>query len=168
MNRGLKKKQTILKVIEENPGAGFLDIHKLTGFGHGVVSHHLSVLEKEGSIRINRDKRKIWVFQSELDPYEDNIRIAFRKETCKEILVFLLKKDIVSFAQIQDAIKKSPGTTSVVLKKLINFKVIKVVYGFPKKYALEDYEKTAKILDSMNISHADELKDRFADTFSYL
>lgn len=167
MLRGLAKKQTILKVVEENPGMGFLDIHKITGFGHGVVSHHLAMLEKEGSVRINRGKQKIWVFGSDLDPKEDNIRIAIRKETCKKILVFLLDVNCASFVQISNTISKSPGTTSVTLKKLIEHKVIKVVYGFPKKYTLENFEKTSHILDMMTLSHVDEFKDRFADTFSY-
>lgn len=167
MLRGLAKKQTILKVVEENPGMGFLDIHKITGFGHGVVSHHLAMLEKEGSVRINRGKQKIWVFGSDLDPKEDNIRIAIRKETCKKILVFLLDVNRASFVQISHTISKSPGTTSVTLKKLIEHKVIKVVYGFPKEYTLENFEKTSHILDTMTLSHVDEFKDRFADTFSY-
>ena len=167
MLRGLAKKQTILKVVEENPGVGFLDIHNITGFGHGVVSHHLAMLEKDGSVRINRGKRKIWIFESDLDPAEDNIRIALRKETCKKILVFLLDVNHANFVQISNAINKSTGTTSVTLKKLIEHKVIKVVYGFPKKYTLENFEKTAHLLDGMTLSHTDELKDRFADTFSY-
>ncbi|MBS1268908.1 MAG: hypothetical protein MAG458_01643 [Nitrosopumilus sp.] len=46
--------------------------------------------------------------------------------------------------------------------------MIKVIHGFPKKYTLEDFEKTSYLIDSMAVSHTDELKDRFADTFSYL
>lgn len=168
MLRGLKKKKTILKTIEENPGAGFLDIHKMTGFGHGVVSHHLSVLEKEGSIRINRDKRNISVFQTSSDPNNDNIITALRKETCKKILAFLLDVDSASFIQIYTAIKKSPGTASVTVKKLVELDVIKIVHGFPKKYALKDEIRTRELFDSFTVSRTDEFKDRFADTFSYL
>ncbi|AJM91586.1 Transcriptional regulator, TrmB [Nitrosopumilus piranensis] len=168
MLRGVKKKQAILRVIESNPGTGFVDIHKLTGFGHGVVSHHLSVLEKEGSIRINREKRNIWVFQSSLDPNNDRIIIALRKETCKNILAFLLDVHSANFVQIHNTIKKSPGTTSVTLKKLVELDVIKIIHGFPKKYTLKDEIKTRKLFDALIVSYTDELKDRFADTFSYL
>ena len=107
MIRGLAKKQTILKVVKENPGIGFLDVHKITGFGHGVVSHHLAMLEKEGTVRINRGKRKIWIFGSDLDPNDDNIRIALRKETCKKILNFLLDENLANFTHIQNTIGKS-------------------------------------------------------------
>ncbi|MDH3204018.1 MAG: ArsR family transcriptional regulator [Nitrosopumilus sp.] len=168
MLRGLQKRRTILKAVTRQPGMGFIDIMKSTGYANGVVSHHLDVLEKEGAIRISRSKRKIWVFDSQLDSSDDNIRIALRKETCKEILVFLLENDIATFVQIRNAIKKSPGTTSFTLKKLDELGVLKIIYGFPKKYALKDFEKTSEILDVMAVSHTDELKDRFADTFSYL
>jgi len=168
MNRGLAKKQTILKAIEDNPSTGFLDIHRITGFGHGVISHHLSVLEKEGSVRIAREKQKIWVFESSLDPAEDNLRITLRKETCRKILFYLLEADIASFSQIQEAIKKSQGTTSYTLKKLVKYNVVKIKYGFPKKYVLKDVDQTKKILATLPVSYTDTLKDRFADTFSYL
>lgn len=168
MIRGNVKKQAILNVVEENPGVGFLDVHKITGFGHGVISHHLAMLEKEGFVRINRGKQKIWIFGSHLDPNEDNIRIALRKETCKKILVYLLNFNRADFNQLQKAIDKSSGITSITLKKLIEHQVIKVIHGFPKKYTLEDFEKTSYLIDSMAVSHTDELKDRFADTFSYL
>lgn len=168
MLRGLKKKQTILKVIEENPGSGFLDIHNFTGFGHGVVSHHLNTLEKEGHVRINREKRNIWVFQSSFDPDDDKIVIALRKETCKKILLFLLESGSSDFSHIQNTIKKSPGTLSYTLKNLVEQDVVKIVHGFPKKYVLKDVTKTQELLDRLTVSNTDKLKDRFADTFSYL
>lgn len=168
MIRGLAKKQVVLKAVEENPGSGFIDLLKLTGFANGVLSHHLGVLEREGTVRINREKRKIWVFKSELDPSEDNIRISFRKETSKKILTYLLEADSASLSQIQKVINRSPGTTSATLKKLCSLKVIEVIPGFPKKYALVNFERTVKILNSLTITQTDELKDRFADTFSYL
>ena len=168
MNRGLAKKRAVLKAVEENPGAGFIDLMKLTGFANGVLSHHLGVLEKEGVVRINHWKRKIWVFKSELDPNEDNIRISFRKETCKQILLHLLNENSANLQQIQEAIKKSPATTSGTLKKLVYLQVIQIIPGFPKKYTLVDFEKTTKILNSITVTQTDELKDRFADTFSYL
>ncbi|WP_299290139.1 ArsR family transcriptional regulator [Nitrosopumilus sp.] len=168
MLRGLKKKQAILKTIEKNPGTRFSDIHKMTGFGHGVVSHHLSMLEKEGSIRINRDKRNIRVFQSSLDPSNDNIIISIRKETCKKILAFLLDANSANFVQIYSAIKKSPGTTSSTLKKLVELEVLIIIHGFPKKYAIKDEVRTRELFNSLSVSQTDEFKDRFADTFSYL
>ncbi|MCV0372396.1 MAG: winged helix-turn-helix transcriptional regulator [Nitrosarchaeum sp.] len=167
MSNAVEKRKKILKIIIENPGAGFLDIQKNTGYGHGNLSHHLKTLEQEGSIRIRREKRKVWVFDSASDPNYDRFWMFLRKETCKKILIFLLEERFASFAHIRDAIKKSPGTTSTTIKTLMEKKLIKKIPGFPDIYTLEDYEKTKKIIDRMNVSQTDELKDRFVDTFSY-
>ena len=163
------KKKTILKLVESNPGVGFLDIQKETGYANGVLSHHLKTLEREDAIRIRRDKRKIWVFPLHLNPDEDNIRIHIRKETCKKIIEFLLEENKSNFIQIQKAIGKSPSTTSITLKMLIQNNVIIKIPGFPHEYALKDYDTTAQIMEmTKEISRTDLLKDRFADTFSYL
>lgn len=108
----------------------------------------------------NKGKFKILIITT-------GILIALRKETCKKILVYLLNFNRADFNQLQKAIDKSSGTTSITLKKLIEQQVIKVIHGFPKKYTLEDFEKTSHILEMMDVSYSDKLKDRFADTFSY-
>ncbi|MCE2507124.1 MAG: hypothetical protein J4F36_11815 [Nitrosopumilaceae archaeon] len=94
--------------------------------------------------------------------------LRLEKKHAKKILSFLLDVNTANFTQIQNAISKSPGTTSVTLKKLIQHNVLKIVYGFPKQYTLENFEKTAYLSNTITVSHTDELKDRFADTFSYL
>ena len=161
------KKKTILKTVEDDPGAGFLDIQKETGYANGVLSYHLKTLEKNDLIRIKRGKRKIWVFPPHLNSDEDNIRIHIRKETRKKIIEVLLRENKASFVQIQKATEKSPSTTSLTLKMLVQGNIVKKIPGFPSKYILEDYDKTADIFNSIKISKTDTLKDRFADTFSY-
>ena len=161
------KRKTILKLVENDPGMGFLDLQKETGYGNGVLSHHLKTLEKSNLIRIRRANRKIWVFPPHLDSDDDNIRIHIRKETCKKIIEFLLQENTANFVQIQTAIKKSPGTTSSTLKMLVENRIVTKIHGFPNKYVVADHDKTAELLDAMKISQTDKLKERFADTFSY-
>ncbi|MCH9659005.1 hypothetical protein K0U27_10040 [archaeon] len=157
-----------MQIVENDPGAGFLDIQKETGYANGVLSHHLKTLEKNDLIRIKRGKRKIWVFPPHLNSDEDKIRIHIRKETCKKIIGVLLRENRVSFVHIQKNIEKSPSTTSTTLKILVQNNIVKKIPGFPSEYVLEDHDKTADIFNSIKISKADTLKDRFADTFSYL
>ncbi|MCA9812671.1 MAG: winged helix-turn-helix transcriptional regulator [Nitrosarchaeum sp.] len=162
------KKNIILKLVERNPGVGFLDIQKETGYANGVLSHHLKILERDDFIRIRREKRKIWVFPLHLNPDEDNIRIHIRKETCKKIIEFLLDEKKSSFIQIRKTIGKSPSTTSITLKMLIQNDIVRKIPGFTHEYALKDHDKTAHIMEMIRMSRTDLLKDRFADTFSYL
>lgn len=156
-----------MKLIEQEPGVGFTDIQKNTGFGHGVISHHLKSLEKEGVIRIKRGRRKIWAFHSKEEKSKDQTIIFLRKETCRNILIFLLEKEFANFSQIQKNIGKSPSTTSSTLKSLMEKKIVKNNLRFPKQYFLEDKDMVSNLVKRLRISSSDELKDRFADTFSY-
>jgi len=168
MLKSLQKKKTILRVVDDNPGMGFLDIQKVTGYANGVLSHHLKILEEDNSIRIRRTKRKMWAFSINTDPNEDTLRIYLRKETCQKILLLLIRQKTAKFSDIRDEIKKSPGTTSITLKILIEKGLVKKIPGFTVQYCLEDHDKTVKIVNTAKISKTDVLKDRFADTFSYL
>ena len=110
----------------------------------------------------------MWAFHSSVDPNDYNIRIFLRKETCKKIITFLFENKRGSFQEIRESIGKSPSTVSLALKILVENDLVRTIHGFPKSYSLENYEKTTQMIESMRISHTDLLKDRFADTFSYL
>ncbi len=167
MSNANHKKKTIIRLVQDDPGVGFVDIQKETGFANGVLSHHLKVLEKNDNIRITRGKRKIWVFPSYLDSENDKIRIYIRKETCRRIIEFLLENNESSFVSIQKTIEKSPSTTSITLKILVQNDIVKKTLGFPHEYSLIDRQRILEVIDTTKVSKTDTLKDRFADTFSY-
>ena len=168
MRNPYKKRKTILKMVENDPGVGFLDIQKETGYGNGVLSHHLKMLESKNLIRILRAERKMWAFPINSDPSEDVLRIYLRKETCQKILLLLMRQNTATFSHICNEIKKSPSTTSITLKTLVENGLVKKIPGFVVRYCLEDHDRTVDIISKTKISKTDVLKDRFADTFSYL
>jgi len=168
MRNPYQKRKTILKMVENDPGVGFLDIQKETGYGNGVLSHHLKILENNNLIRILRAERKMWAFPINSDPSEDTLRIYLRRETCQSILLLLLREETATFSQICNEIKKSPSTTSTTLKTLIQERLVKKIPGFGVKYCLADHDMAVGVVGKTKISKTDVLKDRFADTFSYL
>ena len=163
-----EKRKTILKMVDNDPGVGFLDIQKETGYGNGVLSHHLKTLENNNLIRIQRAERKMWAFPIDSDPSEDVLRIYLRKETCQKILLLLMRQNTATFSYICNEIKKSPSTTSITLKMLVEQGLVKRIPGFTVRYCLVDHDRTVDIVNKAKISKTDVLKDRFADTFSYL
>ena len=168
MRNPYQKRKTILKLVENDPGVGFLDIQKETGYGNGVLSHHLKTLENKNLIRILRAERKMWAFPVNSDPSEDVLRIYLRKETCQKILLVLIRQNTAAFSHICNEIKKSPSTTSTTLKTLVEKGLVKKIPGFAVRYCLEDHNRTVDIVSKAKISKTDILKDRFADAFSYL
>jgi predicted transcriptional regulator len=49
---------TLLKHIDENPGLRYRQLLRLTDLVNGVLSYHLSVLERSKQIRVNRNKSR--------------------------------------------------------------------------------------------------------------
>ena len=161
------RRKRICTLVEENPGYNYQDLLKSTGFANGILSHHLKKLEKDGHVRIKRKNRMTWFFPPDSDPIQDEIIIHLRKETCRKILVLLLSKEIATFGEITQEVKKSPSTVSSTLKNLIENKVVRKIPDFKKKYSLYDFEATRNTLDRLQLTPTDSLKDRFADSFSY-
>ena len=161
------KRERICAVVEKNPGSNYQSLLKGTGFANGILSHHLKKLEAEGELRVKRKGRLTWFFPPRSDPGRDHIIINLRKETCRNILVFLRDKEAATFVEITHAVRKSPATVSYTLKQLIESNVVKKVPGFQKRYSLYDYSLTNHLLEELDITRVDTLSDRFADSFSY-
>lgn len=161
------KRRVICMSVEKNPGFNYQDLLRDTGFANGILSHHLRKLEMEGLLRVKRRGRLTWFFPPNSDPCRDDLIINLRKETCKNLLIFLLEKKLATFVEIAQAIHKSPATVSYTLKQLIEGNVVKKVPGLQKKYSLADHGLTRSLLEKLDITEADKLSDRFADSFSY-
>ena len=165
--RSKLRRESICKAVEENPGSNYQNLLKYTGFANGVLSHHLKRLEVEGRVRVRRSGRLTWFFPIFSDSDHDCIIINLRKETCRNILLFLLSRESATFVEITRAIRKSPATTSYTLKQLTEDKTIRIIPGFQKKYSLHDKDHTKDIMRRLEITRMDTLTDRFADSFSY-
>lgn len=161
------KREKICKTIQDRPGSNFQGLLKWTGLGNGVLSFHLRRLEVEGDIRVKRRGRSTWFFPTHSDPARDWIIINLRKETCRDILVYLLNNESATFVEITGVVNKSPATISYTLKHLVSNNVVKKIPGFQKRYALYNYLLTKQLLDEMTITLIDSMTERFADSFSY-
>ena len=160
--------QRILEVVENNPGIHYSDLIEITGLTHGVASHYLLRMERMKIVRINRDKRRAFLFSNQSPTILDNILIHLRKETTSRILTFLLEKKLATFSEIWGISRKSPSTISLTLTHLIETNLVKRIPGIVQNYELADYNLTLEALKMMKPTKFDTLKDRFSDTFSFL
>lgn len=140
----------------------------MTGLTHGVTSHYLFRMERMKIIRIKRDNRRAFIFSNQSPSTFDSILINLRKETAGIILTFLLEKKSSSFSELRKASRKSSSTVSLTLTHLIEINLVKRIPGITQNYELVDRDLTVKALDMINPGKLDSMKDRFADTFSFL
>ncbi|MBI5377908.1 MAG: ArsR family transcriptional regulator [Thaumarchaeota archaeon] len=158
----------LLQIITESPGLTFTDIMRQSGFANGVLSHYLVNMERHSMIRASRNKKKkAWYFLPDDPVSDDSLIISLRKETCKTILVFLLTKKQATFKEILEQTKKSPSTISLTLSQLANLGLIKKFPRFVKEFEIHNREHVIDVLQKIEPTTFDVMKDRFADTFSY-
>jgi predicted transcriptional regulator len=54
-------RETLARLIEENPGISFLRITDRSGMNRGTLRYHLDILEKEGRVRVvHKGKKKLY------------------------------------------------------------------------------------------------------------
>lgn len=158
----------ILDIVSGNPGIRYSELVNMSGLTHGVISHYLYRMEKTGLVRITRSKRRTFIFSCGTEEALDNAVINMRKETTHKILLFLCSSNPATFREIREACGKSPSTVSISLTRLVETGLIRRVYGIVKKYELLNRDLALQALEKVRPGASDMVKDRFADTFSFL
>lgn len=158
----------LLDIIRKNPGLSFRGIQKLSGYPFGTLSNSLSNLEKDSKIIIKRSKRRSCYFSLDVPSDEHVPLINLRKETSRSIILYLAKNQKASFAELRKHANKSPSTVSLTLTNLIECSIVRRVSGLRPYFELQDASLIENILIRIEPKTIDSIKDRFADTFSYL
>ncbi len=157
----------ILEIIRKNPAISYRDLQKMSGYPFGTLSNSLSNLEKDSKIIVQRFSRRTHHFPLDVPSDEYSVLINLRKETAKNIIIFLAENKKGTYADFRKCTNKAPSTISITLTNLIEEKIIKRVFDFKPYFTLEDPQFVQNILSKISPSNTDKMKDRFADTFSY-
>ncbi|HJU12886.1 MAG TPA: helix-turn-helix domain-containing protein [Candidatus Nitrosotalea sp.] len=135
-----------MNIVAKNPGIGFREIQRISGLTNGVVSHYLSQLQKRGLVRVRRDKRKIWIFPSDVPPDEMTLIVNLRNDTLRAIILHLLKLGSATFLEIARNMEKCAASVSVGLSRLAKEGVVKRTGGAHGRYFLMEPRRVARIL----------------------
>lgn len=162
------KVEQILQIIDKNPGISYSEILRETRFANGVLSHHLSKIEKSGRIQIRRTPRVTRVYLSEIQEQEAQIIKNLRNVTIKKIIMLLLDKEL-SFKEITEKVGKSQGTISSYLKDLTEQNIIhRKLRHTELIFELVDGVSTRDIILKHKTSLFERSADNIADIFSSL
>ncbi len=162
----MEKVEQILQIVNKNPGISYSEILRETGFAHGVLSHHLSKIEKSGKIQIHRTPRVARIYLPEIQEQEAQIIKNLRNKTVKKIIVSLLDKEL-SFKEITEKAKKSQGTVSVYLKDLTEQKIIRrKLHNTELIFELVDIVYVKDIIAKHKTSLFERSADNISDIFS--
>ncbi len=162
----LKRLNTILQSIQNNPGIHIRGLIEETGMENGVITHYLSRLEKNGMIKTKKYSRYKRHYSLDIDEEEFDIIRNLRKPTKKKILLHIIVNGTTSFGEITSKINKSPSTISWNLSELIQNDVVekykkdkKTFYKIKNiKLLRHTFQKEfSKLLDDRKEQHPEDI-----------
>ncbi|MDC4217121.1 MAG: winged helix-turn-helix transcriptional regulator [Candidatus Nitrosopumilus limneticus] len=162
----MERVNQILEIISKNPGINYSEIARKTGFAHGVLSHHLSKIEKSGKIQIQRTPRVARIYLAEIQKQEAQLIKNLRNDTMKKIIVALLDRKL-SFKEITKKVGKSQGTVSIYLKELTEQNIIcRKLSDTNLTFEIVNVAYVKDIISKHQTSLFERSADNIADIFS--
>jgi predicted transcriptional regulator len=159
----------LLKHIDEYPGIRYRELLRLTDLANGVLTYHLSLLERSNQIRVNRSKAKTTrYYPINITPEESEVIGYIRNEPVRRIISFILEHNIRTFNEIVDYTNKAPSTISWHLKKLKDAGIISVQYGQYQLYRVTNREVVAEILYKYRQSFVEQVVDNYTEIIEEL
>jgi predicted transcriptional regulator len=158
----------LLKSIEKNPGIRYRELLRTTGLVNGVLSYHLSALEKSDVIKVDRQPRTTRYYPLTVSDKESNILKYVRHKPVRQIMLFMLEHDLCTFNEIIDHIGKAPSTVSLHLRRLREGGMISVKYGEYQLYSLTNKETVFEVLAKYKASFSDKVVDNYAEMMEEL
>ena len=135
----MDKINTVLEIVNKNPGIRFNEIMRVSNIRNGTLSHYVKKLEDAKSIELERTPRVTRLYPAGISSEEAKICKYLTKPSQKKLIFFLLKKGTATSLEIRDFIKKSPSVVSVNLNELFKEKIIEKRYDIPtNKYSLKN------------------------------
>jgi predicted transcriptional regulator len=159
----------LLKHIAEYPGIRYRELLRLTDLVNGVLTYHLSLLERSTQIRVNRSKAKTTrYYPINITTEESEVIGYIRNEPIRRIISFILEHNICTFNEIVDYTNKAPSTISWHLKKLKDAGIISVQYGQYQLYRVTNREVVAEILYKYRQSFVEQVVDNYTEIIEEL
>ena len=154
---------SLLACIDRNPGVRYRELLRIFHLGNGVLTYHLSILERIGKIRADRRKNKITRYYLTGVPDEDTYLIGqMKNKVSRQLILFILEHDQCTFGEIVENSGKAPSTISWHLNRLRDAGIISVSLGDRSQhYTIVDSREVKKIL----VIYKDAFLDKIVDNY---
>jgi predicted transcriptional regulator len=132
------------------------------------LSHYVKKLENSGTIELQRTPRVTRLYPAGISKDEAKICKFMTVDTQKKIIIFLMKNEVASSAEIKNFVKKSASVISVNLNQLFREKVINKEYDIPSnKYSIKNPELINGIMKEYYPNLLDKLADNTIELFDF-
>jgi predicted transcriptional regulator len=160
----------LIKFINTQPGIRYRELLRLSGLSNGVLTYHITNLEKSGRIIADRSiNTKITRYYPDNIPIEDADIIGhIRNNVARQIVLFILDRDSCTFNEIIEYTKKAPSTISWHLKRLKESGIVSVIHNTgrcqQRLYKVRDFESITNVLSKYKESFtADTIVNNYTE-----
>ena len=162
--------ESLLTCIDRNPGVRYRELLRISRLGNGVLTYHLSILERMGKIRVDRKRSKITRYYLTGVPDGDTDLIgSMRNKVTRQLILFVLEHDLCTFSEIVGNSGKAPSTISWHLNRLRDVGIISVSLGERSHhYTVVDSREVKKILFTYKEAFLDKIVDNYVGIMDQL
>ena len=157
----------LIRYINGQPGTRYRVLLRVSGISNGVLTYHITNLEKSGRIIADRNNsNKITRYYRNNIPIEETDIIGhIRNNATRQIILFILDHNLCTFNEIIEYTKKAPSTISWHLKRLKNGGIISVIHTghCQRLYKIRDFESLTNVLSKYKESFADEIISNYTE-----
>ncbi len=158
----------LLQIIKAEPGIRYRELLRHTGLVNGVLTYHLSALEKSSVIKVDRRAGATRYFPVNVPESESHLLSFVRHEPVREIISFILQQDMCTFNEIVTHTGKAPSTVSSHLKRLKEAGIVSVRYGEYQLYGLASRDQVADVLAKYRATLVDKVVDNYIEMLDEL
>ncbi|MFQ5968945.1 MAG: winged helix-turn-helix transcriptional regulator [Nitrososphaerales archaeon] len=162
-------RSVLIESIEKFPGIRYRELLRLTNLADGVMSYHIGLLDKKELIKIAKKGRVTRFYPTAMNEYDTIVIGALRVKTARQIVLFVLSNEGVSFNDIVSHAKRAPSTVSWNLKKLRSLGLIQQVQkNGHMQYTVNVKDDIIRLLSKYKSSFLDRMVDNFVDVWCEL
>lgn len=111
-------KYIVYNAIKSRPGIRYMELKRLTGLSYGTLTYHLTMLEREGKIRVMRSSRKSRYYPSMINEIDMDIIDCVRSDICRGILLLILREGKVTLDMLVKCIQRTKTTLKYHIDRL--------------------------------------------------
>ena len=86
----MDRRETVLEIIEKNPGIRFNEIMRISNIRNGTLSHYVKKLQEEKSIELERTPRVTRLYPAGIPAKEAKICKYLTMDSQKKMILFCL------------------------------------------------------------------------------
>jgi len=161
----LESRRKIYDLVSQFAGSHLREIQRTSGMSFGMVSYHLSYLQRYRLIREERDGNYKRYFPITTSVLDEKLLSLLRQRSVRNILLFIVAHEGCSHQDIVSSVHLSPATITWHLKKLIDNNIIRSErQGRYNAYFLRiPSESITNLLITFRESFVDNLVDGFLE-----